>query len=247
MHDHQPAQILQIVEVLGPAEQGKSLPFKCIAEDGNLYYVKGQQTNRASLWREWICAHLARAFGLALPPFCLVQVDELLLVELEPEWRAIGCLPAFGSQRHPGASWLELGMAPQVPTRVQRDVLVFDWWVRNTDRIRGNPNLLWDAEQGSLVVIDHNLALEPDFDSQEFLADHIFAAQWPQLAADLVTQAEYARRLHEALPAATRAIATAPEEWLWENSEFDIPAKFDQSRAVEALSRCATPELWRTV
>jgi len=239
--------VLQIVEVLGPAEQGKSIPFKCIAADGNLYYVKGQQTNRASLWREWICAHVAQAFGLTLPPFSLVQVDEMLLAELDPALRAIGCLPAFGSRAHAHASWLELGMAPHVPATVQRDVLAFDWWVHNTDRQNGNPNLLWDADQASLVVIDHNLALATDFNAQEFFQDHIFSAQWEAISSDLVVQAEYARRMNDALPVAALAIEQAPPEWLWENSEFDLPARFDRERALKTLSRCATDELWRTV
>ena len=241
------APILQINEVLGPAEQGKSLPFKCIAEDGHLYFVKGQQTNRASLWREWICAHLARAMGLNLPPFGLVQIDESLHAELPAEWRAVGCLPAFGSRQHSGASWLELGMAQYVPKVVQQDVLVFDWWVHNTDRLVGNPNLLWDPEHQSLVVIDHNLALMPDFSAAEFMKDHIFATEWDALRSNLATCEEYRRKLHEALPAATQALETAPAEWLWENSEFDLPANFDAKAAVAVLSRCATHELWRTV
>lgn len=239
--------ILQIREVLGPAEQGKSRPFKCMAEDGNLYFVKGQQTNRASLWREWICAHLARAFGLNIPPFSLVQIDETLHAELPRDWRQLGCLPAFGSRQHHGTSWLELGMAPGVPRSVQRDVLVFDWWVHNVDRLAGNPNLLWDQEQATLVVIDHNLALDPDFDAAEFTQNHVFASQWPELAADLVARAEYGRRLTGVLPVATRALQTAPKEWLWENSELDLPAHFDADGALAILSRCATDELWRTV
>jgi len=239
--------ILQIREVLGPAEQGKSLPFKCIAEDGDLYFVKAQQTNRASLWREWICAHLARAFGLNVPPFSLVQIDETLHAELPAEWRQLGCLPAFGSRQHRGTSWLELGMAPLVPKAAQRDILVFDWWVRNVDRLEGNPNLLWDQEHQAVVVIDHNLALDPDFKADEFIQEHVFAAQWGELADDLALRAEYGRRLSLALPAATLALQTAPEEWLWENSEFDLPAKFDRNGALAVLSRCATDELWRTV
>ena len=45
----QPALVVQIVEVIGPAEQGKSIPFLCGGSDGHRYYVKGQQTNRSSL------------------------------------------------------------------------------------------------------------------------------------------------------------------------------------------------------
>ncbi len=138
-------------------------------------------------------------------------------------------------------------MAPRVPKAVQRDVLVFDWWIRNVDRLAGNPNLLWDQENHSLVVIDHNLALDPDFDAAEFLQHHVFASQWLELADDLVSRAEYGRRLNEALPAASLALQTAPEEWLWENSEFDLPANFDKEGALATLSRCVTDELWRTV
>jgi len=238
--------VLQIKEVLGLTDQGRSLPLKCIAEDGSLYFVKGQQTNRASLWREWVCGHLAQALGLNVPPFSLVQVPEQLYAELPPELRQVGCLPAFGSRCHEATGWLELGMAPSVAPAQQRDVLVFDWWVRNTDRLAGNPNLLWDVQHSSMVVIDHNLALAQDFDAAEFLQQHVFRSQWNQLD-DFVTRAEYERRLVEALPVARTALGTAPEEWLWENSEFDIPANFDRQAALDLLSRCATSELWRTV
>jgi hypothetical protein len=105
---------------------------------------------------------------------------------------------------------------------LQRDVLVFDWWVRNTDRLRGNTNLLWDTAHEKLVVIDHNLALDKDFNTAEFLDQHVFAEQWQPLAQDLVTQAQYLQRLSLALAAARTAIAHAPQEWLWENSEFNI-------------------------
>lgn len=241
------APVLQIVEVLGQAEQGKSLPYLCRAEDGNLYYVKGQQTNRSSLWAEWICAHLAQAMNLALPPFSLVQVDESLLQELPRDLQAIGSLPAFGSRQHPNAAWLEVGIARQVPVKVQQDVLVFDWWVQNTDRLTGNTNLLWDADKEALVVIDHNLALGPDFDAEEFLQHHVFADQWPSVTDDLVSREQFSQRLMAALPAAEKACQTAPEAWLWENSEFDLPARFDPALALRVLSRCATLELWRTV
>lgn len=239
--------IVQIVEVIGPAEQGKSIPFLCSGSDGHHYYVKGQQTNRASLWREWICGHLAHEMGLPIPAFALVQLDPALVKELPREQQAIGSLPSFGSRAQPHTAWLELGISQRVPTELQRDVLVFDWWVHNTDRLRGNTNLLWDTAHEKLVVIDHNLALDKDFNAGDFLDQHVFADQWPPLVQDLVTQAQYLQRLSTALPAAQAAIARAPEEWLWENSEFDVPARFDCAEALRVLERCATPDFWRTV
>lgn len=246
MPDHAP--IVQIVEVLGSSEQGQARPYLCRGADDHLYYVKGQQTNRASLWREWICGHLAQAFGLPIPPFRLVQVDECLHQELPRELKDIGHLPAFGSRKHANAGWLEWGVADRVPESAQRDILVFDWWIRNTDRVKGNSNLLWDAMQEGVVVIDHNNALDPTFDSNSFLESHLFSRQWKPLTGDLVTMAQYQQRLCEALPAATQATQQAPEEWMWENSQFDIPAKFDLKGALAVLSRCAADsELWRTV
>jgi hypothetical protein len=91
------------------------------------------------------------------------------------------------------------------------------------------------------------MALDNDFIAADFLAQHVFADQWPALAQDLVTQAQYLQRLSHALPAARKALESAPEEWLWENSEFDIPARFDRAAALQVLERCATPDFWRTV
>ena len=118
---NQPAPIIPIVEVIGPAAQGKSIPFLCGGSDGHRYYVKGQQTNRASLWREWVCGHLAQALGLPLPPFFLVQLDPALVKELPKDQQAIGSLPAFGSREQPHAAWLELGISQRVPAELQRE------------------------------------------------------------------------------------------------------------------------------
>ena len=239
-------QVLLLVEVLGQSEQGKTLPYLCRGADDALYHVKGQQTNRSSLWAEWICGHAAQAVGLSIPPFCLVQVDEDLLAELPKSLRAIGSLPAFGSRVNPRAAWLELAMVRGVPEAVQRDVLVFDWWVRNTDRLIGNTNLLWDADLASLVIIDHNLALRPEFDPREFLVHHVFAKQWDTVIGDLELRDSYIDRLSIGLAAAREASASAPEEWLWENAEFDVPCRFDVQVALDTLARCTTNDLWRT-
>lgn len=78
--------------------------------------------NRSSLWCEWICAHLALALGLPIPPFSLVQIDETLLQELPRDWRVLGCLPAFGSRQHAHTGWLELGIAGRVPEAMHQQL-----------------------------------------------------------------------------------------------------------------------------
>lgn len=239
--------VIPLVEVLGFAEAGLSRPLRCRGADGYIYYVKGQQANRSSLWAEWLCGHAAQAFGLNIPAFRLVQLDETLWRELPTDYRMVGCLPAFGSQQHPQANWMEPSMAAQVNQETQRDILVFDWWIRNKDRTKGNTNLLWNAQTKNVIVMDHNLAFDPDFGPAIFLDHHIFGAEWAALETDLVLQAQYSERLSLALAAAQVARQSAPEEWMWENSEFDVPTPFDADAALNLLARCATPELWRTV
>jgi hypothetical protein len=238
---------LQIVEILSPSEQGLARPYKCRADDGEIYFVKGRQTTRACLWHEWICAHLAQRFGLQVPPFAIVEICQELLNEAPPAWRDLGVGPAFGSRLHPSAVWLEVSAVGRVPPEVQRDVLVFDWWVRNNDRQIGNCNLLWDVACQELVVIDHNQAFDRNFSVPDFMACHVFAAQWGAIMTDLVLQAEYAERLSDALLALPTGCDNVPTEWHWTNVEMDVPATFDIDRVKRILARCATPELWRTV
>jgi hypothetical protein len=44
---------------------------------------------------------------------------------------------------------------------------MFDWRIKNGDRtqtdVGGNPNLFWDVDNDSLLVLDHNQAFDPDF------------------------------------------------------------------------------------
>ena len=239
--------LLQITEILGPSPQGQARPYQCRAEDGHLYYVKGRQTNRASLWHEWICGHLAQQCGLPVPPFSLVEVSPELLAEAPPEWREMGDGTAFGSQLHHTALWFEPSMVKDVPETVQRDVLVFDWWVRNGDRLTGNPNLLWDGSAKQLVVIDHNSAFDPDFSVDTFMKSHIFAKQWPVVCNDLVAQAQYSERLEAALQVLPAVRASAPPEWHWGNPEMDVPANFDWEAVQQTLARCTCSNFWRTV
>lgn len=81
---------LTIVEIIKQAEQGLSSPFLCRGEDGELYFVKGRASGRASLWAEWLGGHLRRAFGLPIPPFCIAEVPAALIRECPPELRLLG-------------------------------------------------------------------------------------------------------------------------------------------------------------
>lgn len=237
---------LTIVEIIKQADQGLSSPFLCRADDGALYFVKGRASGRASLWAEWLAGHLGQAFGLPIPPFCIAEVPAGLIRECPPALRSLGSGPAFASRNAEGSQWLELAAAPGVEKALQRDVLVFDWWLRNGDRTRGNPNLLWQPGKRKLVVIDHNQAFDCAFSSTDFWDHHLFAAQRDAVFADLAEQARYAVRLDAALSVWTEACDNVPPEWFWENDEQDIPAAFDPTAAYALAARCSTPDFWRT-
>ena len=50
---------LTIVEVLGRSSQGRTEPYVCRGDDGEVYFVKGRSATRPGLISEWLCARLA--------------------------------------------------------------------------------------------------------------------------------------------------------------------------------------------
>ena len=239
---------LAIVEILGRSEQGVTRPFLCRCDDGNLYYVKGRSAGARSLLCEWLAGHLARALGLPVPELAIVQASQALL-DLHPDGDDLGSMPAFASCKVTHVQELTVSHLHDVPATLQRDVLVFDWWVRNPDRtlttLSGNPNLLWDATAKRLVVIDHNVAFDPDFAAVGYNQVHVFRDQIPFVFQDLAEQGLYAQRLREALAVWPEACDNAPAQWWFVDEERTVPTDFDPTAALTLLNRCTTEELWR--
>ncbi|MEZ5493685.1 MAG: HipA family kinase [Pseudomonadales bacterium] len=240
------AAIIQIEEIIRPAEQGLTKPFLCRAEDGYRYYVKGRSATRAGQCHEWLCAHLGRALGLPIPEFSLVEVPAELLAEAPTYFQPLGAGVAFASRECAAAQWLEPSLAVNIPQALRRDVAVFDWWIRNEDRNAGNPNLLLNTER-ELVVIDHNKAFDADFNAQDFLSQHLFAAELVAVMEDFVEQGRYARRLSEALAVWEEGCHNIPASWHWVNDEEDIPAGFDLAAMRQQLARCESNAFWSSV
>jgi hypothetical protein len=150
------------------------------------------------------------------------------------------------------ADWgeaLTVSHLKDVNVALQRDVLVFDWWVKNQDRtlttLSGNPNLMWDAAGKRLVVIDHNLAFDRTFSTAGFSEAHVFREQIPQVFHDLAECGGYAQRLREALAVWPDACNNAPSEWRFVDEERTVPTDFDPIAAFTLLNRCANEDFWR--
>ena len=243
-----PSTPLTIVEILERSEQGQTRPFLCRCEDDRLYYVKGRDAGQRGLLCEWLAGHLGRELGLPLPEFNVVQADQSL-IDLHPEGRDLGSMPAFGSLKVEHTQELTISHLKDIDACLQCDLLVFDWWVKNEDRtlttLSGNPNLLWNASESRLVVIDHNLAFDPGFSAGGFSETHIFREHIPKIFHDLAERGRYAQRLREALAVWPKACNNAPSEWWFADEERTVPTDLDSATSLALLNRCANEDFWK--
>jgi hypothetical protein len=239
---------LTIIEIQNRSDQGMTRPFLCRCDDDQLYFVKGRSAGPRSLICEWLGGHLAKAFGLPVPDFAVASASAGLL-DMHPEGRDLGLGPLFASRQVRHAQELSIAHLGEVPEELQRDVLVFDWWINNGDRTlttrSGNPNLLWDTDRRQLVVIDHNLAFEPGFDDRSFSETHVFAGQIPLIDQDLVEPLRLRDRCREALDVWDEACKTVPPEWSHVDAERTVATDFDRVSARALLDRYETEHFWR--
>lgn len=222
---------LVVTEVVRRLHQGVTRPFLVRAEDDLLYVAKGREATQRGLIAEWLCAHLARALGLSIPEFVLLDVPPELVEAFGPEGNSLGAGIVFGSRQQAGVQEFAVTQLKRIKAENRRSVLAFDWWVENADRSLtphgGNPNLLWSAAENRLFVIDHNLAFDHEFDETEFFAAHVFREEAELLFGDLVCRAENAARLSAALGCLDEAASLIPPAWYWVDVAQTIPVQVD--------------------
>ena len=88
---------LNIIEILGRADQGVTRPFICRCDDENTYFVKGLDSNRDSQVKEWVAGKLALALNLPIAPFSLVYADPAFVQV--PGYEGLGNGFSFGSKK----------------------------------------------------------------------------------------------------------------------------------------------------
>jgi hypothetical protein len=238
---------LQVVEILRPINQGQTQPVFCKGEDGNNYFVKGYHAGRRSLINEYVCGRLALALGL--------PVADFEIVEIQAELVELSCLSnnqllqpglAFGSREVIHAQELSYTQRSKIAHKLRRDVLMFDWWIRNGDRtlteVGGNPNLLWDQRFKKLAVIDHNSAFDRTFNIEDFKHRHVFGEEFPVVFGDMLERNDYRDRLATILPEFDEACSAVPAEW-W-HVDHGVPTDFDRSSARAILSRILDDNFW---
>lgn len=240
---------IQIVEIIGRATQGITRPFICRGEDEHIYFVKGRGAGMRSLICEWVAGNIALRLGLPVAPFEIVDVPESLLrISMRDDLNELGAGLAFGSRK---LSVVELSISHlrHVPGEMQRDVLAFDWWVRNADRTLseagGNPNLFWDVENEQLVVIDHNQAFDVEFSVKDFVNLHAFHGQIDGLCGDWVVQKQYCSRFAVAVADWDVICNTVPPEWWFLDHEQTLTTDFDRDAMRQQLLRCQGDTFWK--
>ncbi len=222
---------LQVTEIVRRLDQGMTRPFIVRAEDDELYVAKGRETTQRGLMAEWICAHLATQIGLPVPEFSLLDVPQELTEAMGADGAALGAGIVFGSHREANVQEFAVTQLKRIGADQRRLLLAFDWWVENGDRSLtphgGNPNLLWRASENRLLVIDHNLAFDPDFDETGFFETHVFRGDADALFGDLVCRAETSAAFAEALDCFDAAVASVPPSWHWIDLAQTLPVQVD--------------------
>lgn len=238
-----------IEEILRRSDQGVTRPFICRGDDGAIYYAKGFGAGRRSLVCEWVAAQLATAFGLPVADYALAEVPaELVAASAHPEIADLGAGIVFASRELPHAQELSVTTRELVPVDLATNVLVFDWWVRNEDRhltgLGGNPNLLWDVQDGALAVIDHNQAFDRAFNGRHFLESHVFSGYWNRVFSDHVARRNHVQRMEEVIAGLDRVRDSIPEAW-WTFAD-GVPADVTWQEIATCLDRCRLDEFWST-
>lgn len=239
---------IQIVEILDRSIQGVTNPFYCRCEDGQAYFVKGHGAGKPSLIAEYVGGRLARAFGLPVADFEIVEVpQELIKWSGRRDANELGAGLAFGSKALQHVQEFSMSHMPKVPVPTRKDVVLFDWWVHNADRTLtekgGNPNLLWDTQHSRLAVIDHNQAFDAGFDPLRFAELHVFHDSLQAIFDDLVDCDAYRDRLAAAFAEFDPACDNVPPEW-WA-VDNGVPTAFNREAVRESLRRFMNNDFWR--
>lgn len=236
-----------IEEVIGRAQQGATEPFICRGDDGLIYFVKGVGASRRSQVAEWVCAKLATAFGLPIADYALAEVPQALIdAQVRSDIRDLGAGLCFASCELTHAQEFNPSLSNRVPEDLAMDILVFDWWVRNDDRklttLGGNPNLLWDVRSDELRVIDHNLAFDRAFKTDEFLSMHVFREHWNRVFGDLDLRQHYLARIEGCLQQLQGVRDSIPDSWWWRDE--GVPADITWNEIEVVLLRARQPQFW---
>lgn len=194
-------------------QQGMTAPYVCEGKNGVKYVVKGTTANYSGLVNEYICAEFGRVFELPVPPSTFAYVDECLIEFTDFTLSSGYC---FASQFLGGIQEITFNQLQTLDTQMLKNLYVFDYWIRNNDRTLtakgGNPNLFYDMNTGSPVVLNHNLAFDKYFSIQSHKELHVASTRINGL--DLLDRQDYERKMDECMNMLPSLLDKLPEGWV---------------------------------
>lgn len=241
-------EIINIIAIHGRTAEGNgvSRPFRCEGEDGRDYFVKLKNAGYQCLVKEWVAGRLAQEMGLPVADVCQVRIPPELIEGNKEYETELGHGVAFGSLKVEAAERLSLEFVRSDADGLLSRILLFDWWVRNSDRALGecggNPNLLWEIHPGRAVMIDHDNAFDAAFSAANFRKYHALRAHLGAWNAE--KRQEIAAWLDEGLTHLDQIWTEIPEEWLVD-SQGDSRSELDKGDLNTVLSSFhSDPDFW---
>jgi hypothetical protein len=238
--------VLEVEELQEKATQGRTEPYLCRLSDNQLYYIKGPQATTKGLINEAVCAYLGTAFDLNVPPYQTAYLPAQLLKYDDAARRILGDgdTVVFASRHLPSLLELTPSLQQTMPIQFAKDLFLFDYWIQNEDRTMsltsGNPNLFLDAHSNNYVVVDHNLAFDPQYDFARHAPLHLSCHYWFHQQHDQLWRDYYHPKLEIALHGFAQYAASLPQEWLLAEPDY-----LAQITATLALFR--TDEFWEAL
>lgn len=238
--------MVEIIEILSRCDEqmGVLQPFICRGSDGNLYYVKGSNCTPREQIAEWLAANLAHRFGLPTPQCDIASIDSELAELTSPAWKKdLKLEHCFASRSVDPCESLTLSMARRIEQALKTDVLMFDYWIKNSDRNLsekgGNVNILTDPTGTLIQVIDFNLAFDKSFTLPD-LSHHVFWPQANNLLPDMIDRLSYEERFSATLVGLDEIIGSLPQEW---KDAPSVPLDY-VSYLRQTLERFKQPKFW---
>ena len=183
-------------------KQGATAPYLCVGDNDKKYVIKRQRAGFEGCIKEWLLGKLGQSYGLPIPDCQLVNVDGFLLEYNDTYLSEIGEGIAFASEFITDLQEVNYQKLDNSSVDIMRDLYVFDYWIRNADRNLteqgGNPNLFYKQSSQDIIVLDHNLAFDPEFLNEEHRELHACKRFWP-VQFDFDSQQNYEERMRNSL------------------------------------------------
>lgn len=237
--------MIYIERIIRKMNQGQTGPYLCVGSDNEQYIVKGPNTTYSGLIHELVCGHLGRILGLPIPTFTTAYVSSALLkygsYDLdEGEW--------FASKYEENIQDVTFQKLSELSDEKLKLLFLFDYWIQNGDRnltaSGGNPNLFIRADLESFVVLDHNLAFDPEYDEtfEQNKNLHVGARAWFSQQLSLFDSEDYRTKLTNCFNELDSIMKYIPDEWIENSLNSNITEDIK-----ETLMRYKAPKFWEDI